>query len=109
VGRLNNTKDFKIVSPHPEAQGFERGMVRDPDDRTAQLVYSDWLEERISDGLVGVETYILTLRSDKMDLVIGMALESKTSPFAIWLDIEMAPLGRWIHTLVKSGSVKRWA
>jgi uncharacterized protein (TIGR02996 family) len=30
---------------HPEATAFERAILTDPDDRTAQLVYADWLDE----------------------------------------------------------------
>jgi len=30
---------------HPEAAAFERTILTDPADRTAQLVYADWLDE----------------------------------------------------------------
>lgn len=30
---------------HPDAAAFERAILTDPDDRTAQLVYADWLDE----------------------------------------------------------------
>jgi uncharacterized protein (TIGR02996 family) len=52
---------------HPEAAAFERAILTDPDDRTAQLVYADWLDEH------GDHEFAVALRMEEFTRIPAVA------------------------------------
>ena len=67
------------IYDHAEWRAFERAMLTNPDDRTTQLVYADWLDEN------GEPEYADAIRGEGFATIIGLAVACKATPYGAWL------------------------